>query len=190
MTIYILDNDHKKIAEYLDDKSLDKMIKNIAQVLCDVHLFKSFFHSKEIKDKWSRWARECKANYLYLVELGFTLYSESVFRFGLKKINANRRDVIRWCYENVPDLPKRCFSCGDDSESHMCQKCWNDKRPNSFPLVMPKKYIVDGFDPNDFDKEGNGQSLTIQSYRNYYRANKLKQNIQKWTRRQKPDWLI
>ncbi len=37
MTIFILDHDPKKIAEMLDDKSLTKMIKDVAQVLCDAH---------------------------------------------------------------------------------------------------------------------------------------------------------
>jgi hypothetical protein len=37
MTIYILDNYPVKCAQYLDDKSLYKMIRDIAQALCNVH---------------------------------------------------------------------------------------------------------------------------------------------------------
>ena len=35
--IYILDEDPKKCAEYLDDRSLDKMINDISRVLAHIH---------------------------------------------------------------------------------------------------------------------------------------------------------
>ena len=36
MTIYILDNDPKKIAEYLADKSLDRMIRSVQRQSSDL----------------------------------------------------------------------------------------------------------------------------------------------------------
>lgn len=39
MTIYILSEDPKETAQFLDDKSLDKMIRDISQVLCNVHYY-------------------------------------------------------------------------------------------------------------------------------------------------------
>src|SRR3954464_3197699 len=97
--IYILDNDPAKCAQMLDDKSLDKMIKDITQALRTVYL-DSIIHpldkgrecwndavmhlgqgqwvpkEKSNHEKWSIWARECKANYLYLVEMGLACLSE------------------------------------------------------------------------------------------------------------------
>jgi len=219
VTIYILDNDLKKIAEALDDKSLNKMIKNIAQVLCNVHhkigmdwlrtfdtdnkwentqKFRSIPLTKTFLDApgaWEDWARECKANYLYLGEFGRELIKEFNFRYDipmLKKQECNNFYAIHWVSHNVPNLPY--YFETEHTKEHwtfiISDGSVKDDIKTPFPLIMPKKYILDGFDPDDFDKEGDGQSLTIQSYRNYYRANKLKQNIQKWTRRQKPDWLI
>lgn len=101
--IYILDNDPKLTAQYLDDKSLDKMIKDIAQVLCNAHhelnwkqyqlgqkrisdvpmLFTEYGTNKGL-DEWSQWARECFSNYKYLVELGIECCREFHFRNGEK----------------------------------------------------------------------------------------------------------
>lgn len=240
--IYILDNDPKNIAKYLDDKSLDRMIKDIAQVLCNVHCsfiaendssykfniqqimdifkLKDYYIKTSIKlyDKWSQWSRERKNNYLYLIEIGFSLYTESVFRFGITKFNAKYRDIIRWCYDNVPDLPE-CphgfcsHSKGNDGEDAYGAVNWENKvfiyckekyeSITQFPLITPKRYIVDT-DSLDFALIKH----VIESYRNYYRI-KLKQKpcrkhdaciyadedkrfkkIPVWTKRSKPEWLI
>lgn len=135
--IYILDNDPKLTAQYLDDKSFDEMIKDIAQVLCGVHYFLGKRieempmspHNNQSLIKWGDWARECKANYLYLVELGLECINEKATRFGITNpgfgnlvlndgIRADYKltrydKAILWARENVPDLSARCFPCGD-----------------------------------------------------------------------------
>jgi hypothetical protein len=217
MTIYILDNDPKETAKMLDDKSLDRMIKTISHVLCNVWhdhevglLIKKFVEKRRNiplnisidKDinKWSQWVRECKANYEYLVEMGFTLYTELTYRFGITKFNAKYRDILRWCYDNVPALPIKTMS------STNCPRIQIQCRSH-FPIVMPKKFLV------NYLGHGNPEGLynIIESYRNYYQA-KLKKSIKcdidpetlklygetceghhsqvKWTRREKPSWLV
>jgi hypothetical protein len=125
--IAILDNDPKKCAEMLDDKSLDRMIKDIAQVLCNAHYFLSEGDYKKNYTAplplsapnnkfiwiWSQWARECVANYKYLTELGIECNYEYQERFN-KLHNSNL--VIHWAYDNVPDLPVHLYekdSMGD-----------------------------------------------------------------------------
>ena len=112
--IYILDEDTEKCAQFLDDKSLDKMIKTIAQTLYNVHYFplaeqnehykisqliketgKMYSkRSKAIKyqktaglmldDKWTQWALQCKANNRYLIRLGIDCCREYHCRYADK----------------------------------------------------------------------------------------------------------
>lgn len=202
--IYILDQNLAKSAQALDDKSLDKQIKDIAQVLCNVHwTFKweskrfnviAFFTEKgknKTLDQWIGWALECKANYLYLVELGLACvfewehrHDEKFDNIGWRKQPINKHlKVLRWARDNVPDLPVKNEKIsiplqltGTGGFGYFPRKV--SYETTQFPLVIPKKYIVAKFDPKDFDKNGHDQSLTIQFYRNYYQ-DKLKQYFTK-----------
>jgi hypothetical protein len=207
MTIYILSNYHKETAIMLDDRSLEKQIKDIAQVLCNVH-----WHSewKEVKDpryniplswkeevikgsgkrkitsigQWSLWARECKANYLYLVELGRACIDEHFKRFAVWKqgyaegveVDAydykelKEESVIEWARVNVPDLPP--------ISSKESGKKFPKEMPTSLPLVMPKKYIPSKTDMMRWFP------VIINPYRKYYQA-KLKQQWKQWLIRDK-----
>ena len=228
--IYILDQDLAKSAQALDDKSLDKQIKDIAQVLCNVHEERiakankiienakqggntelqrnmSFYLMEQLikydidpplKYKtnkklllWSKWARTCKANYLYLVEYGLVCvfewehrHDEKFDNIGWRKQSINKHlKVLRWARNNVPDLPVKNEKIsiplqltGTGGFGYFPRKV--SYETTQFPLVIPKKYIVAKFDPKDFDKNGHDQSLTIQFYRNYYQ-DKLKQYFTK-----------
>jgi hypothetical protein len=195
--IYILDNDPKLCAQYLDDKLLNKMIKGIAGVLCRVH-HELVDYDDYIVDnykappldirvvneyilKWAQWARECKANYLYLTNLGLELNLEYIERF-FKPHKFN--NILHWLRDNVPDLPEKDLI-------------------TPFPLVMPKKYQVIEYVKDEYVESDH----VIESYRNYYQA-KLKQKPcdkhdaciyakqkrclkiePEWTNRNKPEWL-
>lgn len=113
MTIYILDNDPVKCAQSLDDKSLNKMIKDIAQVLCNVHrkieFDKHYMYVTNIPlkptdwdSKWSQWARECRANYLYLVDLLETCLGEYSFRKLPCKFYFKFFNITIWARDNCP----------------------------------------------------------------------------------------
>lgn len=225
MTIFILSNDPRETSTYLDDITLDKVIRNVAQVLCDVHHYDrepytphcakvcgDCVHSecilrrfvpmpyKETKDlfKWVIWAIECKANYLYLVELLDSCLSEHNFRFNKDEDNVFKKHIFfkkfnklfLWTRDNIPDLPEGDIVL-DSSISTL-------SRPKSLALIMPKKYqrLLPDQNPIEF-------------YRNFYQA-KLKQfhnfclvgctdrvkNMPfqkcpriKWTNRKKPEWV-
>ncbi len=186
--IYILDQDPRKTAEYLDDKSLDKMIKDIAQALCNVSI--SLRIDKALSrdnyalsdtpldyslDKkilaWKEWARECEANYLYLVELGMQCGHEINSRGPQNnKKTYNALKGIVWARDNVPDLPIKCPSY--------------NKGMTEFPAAKPKYLRAD----------------TIRTYRNYYKSKLYKEEKNSiyitnkglhavWTERNKPEWL-
>lgn len=240
MTIYILDEGPAQCAQALDDKSLGNMIKDIAQVLCNVSWFfqqkltmcdscryylisptknpctciknddryyKIPLLPKNFTDSWTKWARGCKANYLYLVELGLECSKEYALRKGLLSENYHKMDnVLEWVRDNVPDLPDTLLLTHPPQPS--------PRTP--FPLVMPKKYNIPYIEhyshwlDGSFSK-GYMASATIESYRNYYQE-KLKQKFKKcnsifesnneicggsdltyfevkWTRQTKPEWL-
>lgn len=229
MTIYILDSDPQKTAQCLDDRSLNFMIKDIARVLCDVHhdliddnFFESSKYSKHCENmkikwkseipldaiyvskngllQWSKWARQYKANYLYLIELAEICSRELNFRFeGLTEKQINKEKILIWARNNLPDLPLSGCQCYEED-------CPLDLYQTSpFPLVMPKKYIVKV--QGAISEEDN----IIVDYRNYYKL-KLKKRMNHpiingvsshvacvekgsclhkiiWTNREKPEWL-
>jgi hypothetical protein len=136
MKIYILDTDTAKCAEMLDDESLNKQIKALAQVLCNVHFSQCTLSTKRddkfdsipltpknLNDVFTTWVRECVANYKYLAKLGLACCEEWNYRFGLGDNYITdfstgtvewrwdtdphkSQPVIEWARDNVPDLGK------------------------------------------------------------------------------------
>lgn len=197
MTIYILGTP-RETARSLDDESLNRMIKEIAQVLSNVHdyvLSPNYWTSadgalspKNINSKWSCWARECVANYNYLVELGSRCCLEHInrtYKYGDEKIKTHKmQSIIEWVQDNVPNLPTQFF-IRDELGGDRIQGGLLGNEHTSIPLVMPKKYInyetIEIIEDNIFVN-------AINSYRNYYKS-KLKPDAT-WTRREKPAWII
>jgi hypothetical protein len=220
MTIYILNNDPKLCAQYLDDKSLDKMIKDITQILCTVHYVNpitsgkvscSFIPLSQGKEcEWSQWARECKANYLYLVNLLSTCLNEHFYRFKDKDsmFMSNYikfENIYNWARDNVPDLSTNRDYFFPGADIYLTNGVITP-----LPLVMPKKFVdADLTDMLNNTEPGSIFNGTILAYRNYYQV-KIKQKIKactgcqyelrcndsdnspycvKWTNREKPSWL-
>lgn len=218
MSIYILDENHEECAKMLDDKSLDKMIRDIAHVLCNVH-WRTYWHegidkyriktlpsikyviNKNIK-LWEDWANKSKINYEFLCRLGEQLCIEKNFRHDLKLGFFKKWKIIYWARDNVPDLSECPHNfckrqCNDilgtmNFESNQFKICHEEYKFN-LPLILPKKYWC-----------GDGTKFNtsiIQSYRNYYEA-KLKTKYKcrwveigcikcpQWTNREKPEWIF
>jgi hypothetical protein len=185
MTIYILGT-LQETAIALDDKSLDQMIKDIAQVLCNVHYLECIYTplnndqklselTKNIPlqlqnnekgltasyDSWTQWARECVANYSLLVELALAGSDEWTWRRSDPKLDPQFHkchSVIEWLEDNIPDLPDSPFL----------------DLITSLPRIMPNKYEIN----------------IINFFANYkiYYAHTLPKDVT-WTRREKPKWL-
>jgi hypothetical protein len=204
MTIFVLDADLQKAAQYLDDKQLNKQIKEIAQVLCNVHwmirvpcpvcdvgdaedgctcLPINNLEGKPLApklnnfewDEWSQWARECIANYKWLVEFGWRCLEEYWYRHISPNLTVlidektrtfiNRwekyRQIILWSKINKPDL----LECAEIT---------------LLPVDVPEKYKFVG-------QVMKYEYYVIHSYRDYYIA-KLKKS-KTWTKRKWPDFL-
>lgn len=195
MTIYIVYTDYTLCAEYFDDKSLKKMIKDIAHVLCNVH---HIFNERKILNidkgiiievpieykkyksfeplaQWAEWIRECRANYNYLVNLGMHCCIELISYREILECKKYQL-AIDLASDNIPDLP----NLGGHPRLGYAYM-------TEFPLVMPKKYLK--IYPYSMVQ-------VIDSYRNYYQE-KINNHLTKfkhydflnWTKRKKPDWL-
>lgn len=233
--IYILDNDPALAAQMLDDKSLDTQIRDIAQVLCNVHIMVIYsirtdnilergarinklpllFKYSNQYNEWTHWARECRANYLYLVELGAMCSNEYCFRYedrsGLVKLNKYHLAII-WAGDNVPDLPECPHGyCKQDKysdffgtinfQTNIPIYCKDKYSLSNLPLVMPKKYIRNYIFRELLDSGSIPEHIL--SYRNFYRAKFIRQYSKDyfiighneehcggtWTNRDKPEWL-
>jgi hypothetical protein len=201
MTIFILDNDLRKSVEYLDDKSLNKQIKTIAQILCDGHW--EVYHSCELigKNLWREWAKQCKANYLWLIEYAYESGRELFYRHeGKTKIHDKCYPVLEWARENVPDLPAYTKEQDNISRSlYPCNKAYKfNYGVSEYPLVMPNKYqSLANYNPENFNPSDHIDNI-VYAYRSYYKAKYdkamlkyLRENgmLVTWTRREKPEWL-
>lgn len=201
--IYILDKNITRCAQALDDKSLDRMIKDIAHVLCNVHRDIEFDNHymyvtniplppKAGYEKWSKWARECKANYLYFVDLlcqCITEYHERI-NYGMKVSATNNTykkyfPILLWTRSNVPNLDKEINSI---ENNHIQLRGFNQNY-KPFPLFMPKKYILYEIIPHPLKSAKGiiGPAALIESYRNYYKAKITKDA--KWTQRAIPNFI-
>jgi hypothetical protein len=199
MTIYILDNDAKKIAESLDDRSLEKMTRDIAYVLCAVHweenkdLFNeeiiSFLGTQKILG-WTPWVLECMENYLYFLSLFDCCLNELYIR--------NLRGVLRTSLGDIHFILFVAVGCRGDSFLPN-----NGGVQTPFPLVMPESHKITAFE-DDYN------FCVVMSYRNHYQI-KLKRRIEahkeannasfmlvkgksfeevNWTNRKAPEWLV
>jgi hypothetical protein len=191
--IYLLSEDPQENARMLDDKALDKQIKAVAKVLCNVHWYpveegeykcqgvqnevteKYSVDSEEefYKCKYSQWASECRANYDWLVAMGIALCEEHAYRFWQPNIIhpiVKYEKVIAWALQNAPDLARGAMT--------------------TFPICVPAQYIEY---LSSTVREGQAKPVDIvQSYRNYYRSSIKKNNQCDGCRsavpRSKTDW--
>lgn len=197
MTILILDSDQIKIAEMLDDKHLDKMIKSIIQVLCNTHWINPLnLRDKSLRpplqtesfywNKWNEWSSRCIANYRYLVELGLELCREYAIRFSKNVIDLNTgyinsknikehkyQKIIGWSRDNEPNLPDNSVTIiPEPYNPHNCPDIhkWKKQIKTPFPFVMPKK--IQKIYPLLLVKylhDENTNAQVIYWYRNYYK---------------------
>jgi hypothetical protein len=138
---------------------------------------------KHDHDEWSLWGKNCLANYNELLKYVLACCDEWIFRNnpdatylqgsiedprqekivimqGLTIKKHKHHDVIEWCSQNLPDLPKiNCEQCMFLRQVCNCEP--------SMPLVMDEKYkhnnletVLDAIDGSDLN--------TIAAYRNYY----------------------
>lgn len=111
MNIFYLDKDPKKSVKYYVDRHISKMQLETAQILCtNLHYFgkQAPYRKTHVNHPSTIWARQSKANFKYLLNLGLEICKEYTFRY--EKIHKSQ-SVLEWIQNNIPEeLPDTPFT--------------------------------------------------------------------------------
>lgn len=111
MNIFYLDKDINKSVKAYVDKHIVKMQLETAQILCSNIWFfgkEAPYRKTHINHPSTIWARSSKANFNYLLQLGFAICKEYTFRYG--KVHKSE-SVLEWIGNNIPiELPDLDFT--------------------------------------------------------------------------------
>jgi len=154
MNIFVLDTNPKRAAQFLCDKHISKMAVETTQMLYTAHWATGGqptgpkklvpYKPTHANHPCSKWARDSKANYKWLVKHGIAISEEYTARY--RKIHACAPH-LKWLSEHVPNIQAdnmtgfaMAFYAKDPAKHNLC--------------------LVPG-DP-------------VQSYRNYYKMDKAR----------------
>ena len=132
MNIFVLAYNPEMAAQYQCDKHVVKMILESAQMLCSVHPegtapYKRAFYNHPC----TKWVRESKENYNWLIRHSYELCKEYTKRYNKKH---KTESVINWCDINRPDLP-------NVSMTKFAQAMPDDYK-NNCPVMAYRDYYV------------------------------------------------
>lgn len=126
MNIFVLSRCPRTAARLHCDKHVVKMILETAQLLYTAHhvvgtpdLPPTAYKKTHANHPCALWVRESRANYLWLVELGWWLCKEYQVRYGGSKVHKTEWHIL-WLKSRVPFLP--------------------NVSQTSFRLAMPEEY--------------------------------------------------
>jgi hypothetical protein len=146
MNIFVTSNDPVKSAKHLDNKRVIKMILESAQILSTtINLTSGItapYKSTHINHPCSIWARESRANYIWLCDHMSALCTEYTRRYG--KVHKSQQ-YLTYFYKCAKHIPQKGFSdfvnCTDFKDEpnifrayklHLINKWRNDKRKPSW----------------------------------------------------------
>lgn len=166
MNLFILSRSKKRIAKYMMDKHISKIILEAVQMLCtakhvldintndktnvnanNIRLYKITHKNHPV----SIWCRESLGNYMWVIELIEEMHKEWRKRYKHNKIHKSY--LVSLYLKEFPPI-------------------FTKTEMTPFVLAMPEIYKCD--DP-------------IESYRKYYISKKI---IATWKNREKPYWFI
>ena len=162
MNLFILSRSKKRIAKYMMDKHISKIILEAVQMLCTAKRVNESFESNKLMDKIlykmthknhpvSIWCRESLGNYMWVIELIEEMHKE--WRKRYKHNKTHKSYLVSLYLKEFPPI-------------------FTKTEMTPFVLAMPEIYKCE--DP-------------IESYRKYYIS---KKNIATWKNREKPYWFI
>ena len=165
MNLFILSLIPKKIAEYMMDKHISKILLEAVQMLCsakrvvdpDDPINENIYKLAHKNHPVTIWCRKSKANFLWTLDLIEELHKEWKYRYNHPE-NKNHKSYVmaQILKEHLPT---------DDKFEYQCL--------TPFALAMPDKYKSED---------------AVLSYRNYYMSEE-KQKIASWKKkREKPKW--
>jgi hypothetical protein len=165
MNLFILSLVQKKIAQFMMDKHVSKILLEAVQMLCsgkrildpDDLINDKLYKLAHKNHPVTIWCRKSKANFLWTLELVEELHNEWKYRYNHPENKIHKSYLIAQILKN--NLPS------DDK--------FEEKGLTPFALAMPEKHKSED---------------AVLSYRNYYMSHD-KQKIASWKkRREKPKW--
>lgn len=203
--IWILDKEPQLIAQALDDRSLSRMIKKIAQALCQVHFQWIDYHAHTIGDAnhlaanipiqdkvifdgrrnaWADFGYKFSANYRYLCDLGMECCKEWSYRNY--KTEYDDKEEIMVCNWPYPGPPHK--------HQHIIEWCSQNQPDLSLEIPKENPYALAttiSFYREKYQHKLNKGLRRAITYRDVYGKKVIsKPIIPKWSRREKPSWLI
>jgi hypothetical protein len=166
MNIFILSLIQKKIAEFMMDKHVSKILLESVQMLCsakrvldpdDIEFNNGLYKMAHKNHPVTIWTRKSKENYMWVLDLVEELHNEWRFRYGHPETKFHKSYLMALrLRERIPS---------DDK--------FEETGLTRFALAMPDEYKLE--DP-------------VEAYQKYYMSPE-KQKIASWNkRREKPDW--
>ena len=166
MNIFILSLIQKKIAEFMMDKHISKILLESVQMLCtakrivdpeDAETMSELYRIAHKNHPVTIWCRKSRENFVWVLDLIDELHAEWRFRYGHPDTKFHKSYLVAiQLRERIP-----------------AEDMFEEVGLTQFALAMPDEYKCD--DP-------------IEAYRNYYMSPE-KQKIASWNKkRAKPDW--
>jgi hypothetical protein len=188
MNLFILSLDPAKIAEYMMDKHIAKIILEAVQMLCttqrllttaaglecDPCVYKIAHKNHPV----TIWCRASQANFIWTLDLIDAMHAEWKYRYGHPAHKEHKSySVAQYLRRNVP--PAGAF-----------EKVHVPSVMTPFALAMPDEFKVRSSEPTCRTGTSHGADIydAVASYRSYY-LSAPKRRIAKWgKRRDMPLW--
>lgn len=168
MNLFILSLDPRKIAEYMMDKHISKIILEAVQMLCsslrvlepdDEEIDAKVYKMAHKNHPVTIWCRTSRENFEWTLELIECMHAEWKWRYNHKEDKKHKSYIMaEYLKEKIPAETK-----------------FPEKGLTKFALAMPNEYKCE--DP-------------VKAYRNYYMSPE-KQKIASWNKKRlMPEWYI
>ena len=167
MNLFILSRSKRRIAKYMMDQHISKIILEAVQMLCsakrvlepDDEINERLYKLAHKNHPVTIWCRKSRQNFIWVLDLIEELHNEWRYRYGHPETKFHKSYLVALILrENIPSEDK-----------------FDETGLTPFALAMPDKYKTN--DP-------------VESYRNYYMSEE-KQKIASWKKkRERPEWYI
>ena len=193
MNLFILSLDPAKIAEYMMDKHIAKIILEAVQMLCTTQRLLTAASASGVKEcdpcvykiahknhPVTIWCRASQANFIWTLDLIDAMHAEWKYRYGHPADKQHKSySVAQYLRRNVP-------------QPHAFERIHVAGVMTPFALAMPDEYKIrsGSSDPERNTGTSHGADIydAVSSYRSYY-LSAPKRRIAKWgKRRDMPLW--
>lgn len=160
MNIFATSSDPKQSAIWLDDKRLNKMVTESAQIICTVlagdGVKRLPFKPTHEHHPIVKWADNTPQNLYWLSQHHVFLYGEWLYRFEKSHASGLKPEILS---EIAPAKPPKTFQNSAKNDSRMLDFTWCDDVHLAYRMYLTARWINDSRPP-------------------------------RWTKRREPDWRM